>query len=68
MKKRLSAIALLSVLVISMTAVGAVSQNNEKERGYFSVSTSANAEIAPDVAELSFAVKTSDNKSLQKAS
>jgi len=68
MKKNLLTIAILSVLAISVTAVNAVSQGNEKERGYISVSTNANAEVAPDVAELSFSVKTSDNKSLQKAS
>jgi uncharacterized protein YggE len=32
-----------------------------------SVNTSANTEIAPDVAEISFAVQTSDLKSMQKA-
>lgn len=37
------------------------------ERGYISVSTSANTEVAPDTAEISFAVKTTDSKSMQKA-
>ena len=37
------------------------------ERGFVSVSTSANTEITPDVADISIAVQTYDNKSLQKA-
>ena len=37
------------------------------DRGYISVNTSANTEVAPDVAEISFAVQTSDTKSMQKA-
>ena len=68
MKKTLIAVALLSIFAGGMLATQAGSQTGEKERGYISVSTSANAEVAPDVAELSFSVKTSDNKSLQKAS
>ena len=50
-----------------MMSSQAGTQINEKERGYISISTTANTEIAPDVAELSFAVRTSDNKSMQKA-
>lgn len=67
MKKTLLAIAVLSILTGSIMTTQAVTQN-EKERGYISISTSANTEIAPDVAEISFAVKTSDTKSMQKAS
>ena len=67
MKKTLVAITVLSVLTGCMMASQAGTQINEKERGYISITTSANTEIAPDVAELSFAIKTSDNKSMQKA-
>ena len=67
MKKTLAAIAVLSIMSASMLTTQAV-QNAEKEAGYITISTSSETEIAPDTAELSFAIKTSDNKSLQKAS
>ena len=67
MKKTIALITVLSIMAGSMLTAKAV-QTNEKERGYISISTTANTEIAPDTAELSFAVKTSDNKSMQKAS
>ena len=66
MKKFLSA-TIISLLVLASVSVQAVSNNNEKERGYISLSTSANTEVTPDVAEISFAIKTSDTKSMQKA-
>lgn len=68
MKKTLAFIAVLSLLTGSMMSTQAGTQGNEKERGTISVSTSSEAEIAPDTAEISFAVRTTDNKSLQKAS
>ena len=62
---------LIMLLILGLTAgcisVSAISQMNEKDRGYISLSTSAETEIMPDTAEISFAVKTSDNKSIQKA-
>ena len=67
MKKTLLAIAVLSILTGSMMSTQAVT-GNEKERGTISISTSAEAEVAPDTAEISFAVKTTDTKSMQKAS
>ncbi len=67
MKKSLAMLAVLSMLTGTMLTTQAGTQGNEKERGYITISTSADSEIAPDTAELSFAVKTSDNKSLQKA-
>ena len=67
MKKGIIVIAVLSLLTGSIMATNAVT-NNDKERGYITISTSANTEIAPDVAEISFAVKTTDTKSMQKAS
>lgn len=52
-------------LALGCVSVQAISESIE--RGYISVNTSANAELAPDVAEISIAVKTYDNKSMQKA-
>ena len=66
MKKSLISLILLG-LVAGCVSVSAVVQNVEKERGYISLSTSANTEVTPDVAEISFAIKTSDTKSIQKA-
>ena len=67
MKKIMAAIAVLSILTGTMMSGQAVTQSGEKERGTISISTSAEAEVAPDVADLSFAVVTTDNKSMQKA-
>lgn len=64
MKKVLLSIALLG-LVLGCTSVQAISETIE--RGYISISTSANTELAPDVAEVSIAVQTFDSKSMQKA-
>lgn len=68
MKKLFITIAILGLLAgCASLGTQAVTQNGEKERGYISLSTSANAEVAPDVAEVTFAIVTSDNKSMQKA-
>ena len=67
MKKIMAAIAVLSILTGTMMSGQAFTQSGEKERGTISISTSAEAEVAPDVADLSFAVVTTDNKSMQKA-
>lgn len=64
MKKFLISAAIVS-LALGCATVQAISDSIE--RGYISVNTSANAELAPDVAEISIAVKTYDNKSMQKA-
>lgn len=66
MKKHLTALLVLSVIAGS-TSLSAQAISIEKERGKISVNTTANTEIAPDVAELSFAVQTFDTKSMQKA-
>ncbi len=58
--------AVLMTLILGC-ATQAITTNNGIERGYISVSTNANTEIAPDVAEISIAVQTYDNKSMQKA-
>ena len=63
MKKVLS-LALLAV-ILGCTSTQAIT--NQVEKGFISVSTSANAEIAPDTAEISIAIQTFDNKSMQKA-
>lgn len=60
MKKFVSLFAVMALL-LGTQAIADV------ERGYISVNTSANAEIAPDIAEVSIAVVTYDNKSMQKA-
>ena len=68
MKKTLLVITVLSLLAGCATlSTQAVTQQNTIERGTIYVSTSANTELAPDVAEISFAVTTSDAKSMQKA-
>ena len=66
MKKILLSITILS-LMVGATSISAQAIGLEKERGTISVNTSANTEVAPDVAEISFAVQTSDIKSIQKA-
>ena len=64
MKKILAASVLAGLLIVPMAAQAV---SNQIERGYISASGTANTEVAPDVAEISFAVQTSDNKSMQKA-
>lgn len=64
MKKFLISVVIVG-LALGCASVQAISESIE--RGYISVNTSANAELAPDVAEISIAVKTYDNKSMQKA-
>ena len=68
MKKFLYSIVALSLFAAATgISAQAVTADNSKERGYISVNTSAEAEVAPDVAEITFAIKTSDTKSMQKA-
>ena len=64
MKKLLISTTIIG-LVLGCASVQAISE--AIERGYISVNTSANVELAPDVAEISIAVKTYDSKSMQKA-
>lgn len=62
---------LLTTLVLGLVAgfapISTKAIADVVERGFVSVSTSANTEITPDVADISIAVQTFDNKSLQKA-
>ena len=66
MKKVLTSLLVLSVIA-GTSSISAQAISNDKDRGTISVNTSANTEIAPDVVEISFAVQTSDLKSMQKA-
>ncbi len=68
MKKVIVAVAVLGVIAgIAATNVNAATVVTTEEKGYITVSTSANTELNPDVVEISIAVRTEDNKSLQKA-
>ncbi len=68
MKKTLIAITVLSLIAgVANLSTQAVTSDSTKDRGIISINTTANTEIAPDMAEISFAVKTSDPKSMQKA-
>ena len=67
MKKILSA-ALVGALAIGFISAGGLKAAADViERGFVSVSTTANTELPPDVVEISIAVQTQDTKSLQKA-
>ena len=55
----------ISAFILALI-IGAA-QSVVAENGYISVNTSAEAEIIPDIAEISIAVQTFDNKSMQKA-
>ena len=67
MKKTLLTAAVLGLIAVSAPLSTQAVTQVSLDRGYISVSTSANTEVAPDVAEISFAVQTSDSKSMQKA-
>ena len=66
MKKVLLSITLLS-LMLGCASLSSQAISESIERGYISINTSANADIAPDIAEVSIAVTTYDSKSMQKA-
>lgn len=66
MKKSLASIMALSI-ILSSANLATFALGFDTERGKISVNTTANTEIAPDVAEISFAVKTDDEASMQKA-
>lgn len=67
MKKVIIPAALLVFAVGSAALSTQAISSDGIERGYISVNTSANTELAPDVAEVSIAIKTYDSKSMQKA-
>lgn len=67
MKNNLSAL-LIAAMTVACISVGSVKATADvAERGFVSVSTTANTELPPDVVEISIAVHTEDAKSLQKA-
>ena len=67
MRKKYLILSLL--LVFSMSGLLSTSAMSFKsEKGIISVNSSANMEVAPDVAEISFAVQTSHKDSMQIAS
>lgn len=69
MKKFVIASLMCSVVLLTQVVllpVGAASSTAE-ERGYISVSYTAEKEVAPDTVEISIAVKTDDKKSMQEA-
>ena len=66
MKKTLVSIAILSLFVGCANLSSQAVSTTTGDKGTISVNTSANTEIAPDVAEISFAVQTFDSKSMQK--
>ena len=66
MKKVVLTAAILAITAGCMATQANVPTNGI-EKGFISVSTSANAELVPDIAEVSIAVITSDHKSMQKA-
>lgn len=59
--------ALFSVPFVFSTADAINSPDNDKGRGYVSVSYTAEKEVAPDTVEVSIAVKTNDKTSMQTA-
>ena len=68
MKKTLISIIVLGIFAgVGNLSTQAVTADGNRERGYISVNTSSDMEISPDLADISFTVKTSDTKSMQKA-
>ena len=67
MKKIILSAILAGIFVSGLAISGNAADNNVPERGFISVSTNANDEVSPDTVEINIAVKTKDNKSLQKA-
>ena len=67
MKKLLVSVAVLGLIASSLSLSSYAVVQGNSQKGFISVNTSANTEIAPDVVEVSFAVLTSDAKSMQKA-
>ena len=67
MKKKVLTIILTLSLIAGLAPMTQAVILTVNERGYISVNSSESKELSPDVAEISFAVKTSDTKSMQKA-
>lgn len=68
MKKTFIAIIVLGIFVsVGNLSTLAVTQDGARDKGYISVNTSSDMEVAPNIADISFVIKTSDIKSMQKA-
>ncbi len=68
MKKIFISIAVLSLFAgCASLSTQAVTTDTTKDKGTISINTYSDIEVSPDVAEISFAIKTSDTKSMQKA-
>ncbi len=65
MKKIVLLILFISIVMGCCLSTQAVTTAND--RGYITINTSADTEIIPDTAEIAFAIKTHDSKSMQKA-
>lgn len=66
--KKLMVMAAVAALIAGITVNSVTAAaNTTEERGYVSVTASSNKELAPDTAEISISVVTTDNKSMQKA-
>ena len=65
MNKKLSAI--LSLVLILSLGLSLPAKALDKEQGEISVNITEYKEVAPDTAEISFAIKTYDSKSIQNA-
>ena len=67
MKKFLVTLTVLSLIIGGSSLSSQALTTETSNKGYISVNTSADKEVSPDVAEISFAIKTTDTKSMQKA-
>lgn len=70
--KKLILASMFSLAILSapfaILPAGAINYSDEKsERGYVSVSYTAEKEVSPDTVEVSIAIKTDDKKSMQEA-
>lgn len=66
MKRLFICATILSLFAMSSTSSANAFVNNN-EKGTISVNITSDTEIAPDTAEISFAIKTADTNSMQKA-
>ena len=66
MKRLFICATILSLFAMSSTSSANAFVNNN-EKGTISVNITSDTEIVPDTAEISFAIKTADTNSMQKA-
>ena len=67
MKKFLLLAIILTLVLIGSNLKSQADVFNHTDKGIISVNTSSQKELPPDTAEISFAIQTSDTKSMQKA-